>query len=96
MQSRPIRRSRALPSTFRITDEQRNRRYERSQPSRNFERQFIHDRKTTFKKDRSPLDPDTISAYQKVTRELLDITRRTFPGGTTGGVVGLSHWGKSR
>ena len=57
---------------------------------------FIHDKKTTFKKDGSPLDPDTISSYEKVTREFLDITRRTFPGETTSGVAGLSHWGKSR
>jgi hypothetical protein len=57
---------------------------------------FIHDKKTTFKKDGSPLDPDTISSYEKVTREFLDITRRTFPGETTSGVAGLSQWGKSR
>jgi integrase/recombinase XerD len=40
---------------------------------------FIHDKKTTFKRDGSPLDPDTITSYEKVTRELLDIMRRTFP-----------------
>ncbi len=40
---------------------------------------FIHDKKTTFKKDGFPLDPDTITSYQKVTREFLDIIKRTLP-----------------
>jgi hypothetical protein len=39
---------------------------------------FIHDKKTTFKKDGSPLDPDTITSYEKVTREFLDIIKRTI------------------
>jgi integrase len=40
---------------------------------------FIHDKKTTFKKDGSPLDPDTITSYEKVTREFLDIVKRVHP-----------------
>jgi hypothetical protein len=41
---------------------------------------FIHDKKTTFKKDGTPLDPDTISSYEKVTREFLDIIKKFKPG----------------
>jgi hypothetical protein len=44
---------------------------------------FIHDKKTTFKKDGFPLDPDTITSYEKVTREFLDIIKRTLPGEIT-------------
>ncbi len=40
---------------------------------------FIHDKKTTFKRDGSPLDPDTITSYEKVTREFLDIVKRVHP-----------------
>jgi integrase len=40
---------------------------------------FIHDKKTTFKKDGTPLDPDTISSYEKVTREFLDIIKKSNP-----------------
>jgi hypothetical protein len=36
-----------------------------------------------FKKDGSPLDPDTITSYEKVTREFLDIIKRKFPGEIT-------------
>jgi integrase len=44
---------------------------------------FIHDKKTTFKKDGTPLDPDTISSYEKVTREFLDIIRKQTPAHVT-------------
>jgi hypothetical protein len=44
---------------------------------------FIHDKKTTFKKDGTPLDPDTISSYEKVTREFLDIIKRSTPAQIT-------------
>ncbi|MGB7600355.1 MAG: site-specific integrase [Candidatus Sulfotelmatobacter sp.] len=44
---------------------------------------FIHDKKTTFKKDGFPLDADTITSYEKVTRAFLDITKRTLPGEIT-------------
>jgi hypothetical protein len=47
---------------------------------------LIHDKKTTFKKDGTPLDPDTISSYEKVTRGFLDSirnqTRRRSPDRT--------------
>jgi hypothetical protein len=39
---------------------------------------FLHDKRTTFKKDGSPLDPDTITSYEKVTREFLDIVKRNL------------------
>ena len=45
--------------------------------------EFIHDKKTTFKKDGTPLDPDTISSYEKVTREFLDIIKKQTPGQLT-------------
>jgi thymidylate synthase len=41
--------------------------------------EFIHDKKMTFKKDGTPLDPDTISSYEKVTREFLDIIKKQTP-----------------
>jgi integrase len=44
---------------------------------------FIHDKKTTFKKDGTPLDPDTISSYEKVTREFLDIIKKSTPAQIT-------------
>ena len=44
---------------------------------------FIHDKKTTFKKDGSPLDPDTITSYEKVTRVFLDSLRRKMPSQVT-------------
>ena len=40
---------------------------------------FLRDRRTTFKKDGSPPDADTIASYGKVTREFLDIIRRKLP-----------------
>ncbi len=40
---------------------------------------FMRDRRTTFKKDGSPLDADTIASYEKVTREFLDIIKRKLP-----------------
>jgi hypothetical protein len=45
--------------------------------------EFIHDKKTTFKKDGTPLDPDTISSYEKVTREFIDIIKKQTPGQLT-------------
>jgi len=45
--------------------------------------EFIPDKKTTFKKDGTPLDPDTISSYEKVTREFLDIIKKQTPGQIT-------------
>jgi hypothetical protein len=44
---------------------------------------FIHDKKTTFKKDGTALDPDTISSYEKVTREFLDIIKKSNPAQIT-------------
>ena len=44
---------------------------------------FIHDKKTTFKKDGTPLDPDTVSSYEKVTREFLDIIKKQTPAQVT-------------
>ncbi len=44
---------------------------------------FIHDKKTTFRKDGTPLDPDTISSYEKVTREFLDIIKKSNPAQIT-------------
>jgi hypothetical protein len=44
---------------------------------------FIHDKKTTFKKDLTPLNPDTISSYEKVTREFLDIIKKQTPAQVT-------------
>lgn len=40
---------------------------------------FLHDKRTTFKKDGSPLDADTIRSYELVTREFLGIVKRTQP-----------------
>jgi hypothetical protein len=44
---------------------------------------FIRDKKTTFKKDGTPLDPDTVSSYEKVTREFLDIIKKQTPAQVT-------------
>jgi len=44
---------------------------------------FIHDKKTTFKKDGTALDPDTISSYEKVTREFLEIVKKSNPAQIT-------------
>jgi integrase len=44
---------------------------------------FIHDKKTTFKKDGTRLDPDTITSYEKVTRKFLDTIKRTTPAQVT-------------
>ena len=38
---------------------------------------FLHDRRTTFKKDGSPLAADTIRSYELVTREFLDTIERS-------------------
>lgn len=40
---------------------------------------FITDRKTTIKKDGSPLDPDTIRSYENETRRFLDTVNRRLP-----------------
>jgi integrase/recombinase XerD len=40
---------------------------------------FITDRKTTIKKDGSPLDPDTIRSYENETRRFLDTVNRCLP-----------------
>jgi integrase len=44
---------------------------------------FIHDKKTTFKKDGSPLDTDTITHYEQVTRVFLDTIQRKMPSQVT-------------
>ena len=44
---------------------------------------FIHDKKTTFKKDGSPLDADTITHYEQVTRVFLDTVQRKMPSQVT-------------
>jgi hypothetical protein len=42
--------------------------------------EFLHDKNSTLKKDGSPLDTDTIHSYELLTREFLDIVKRTQPG----------------
>jgi integrase len=42
--------------------------------------EFLHDKNTTLKKDGTPLDTDTIHSYELLTREFLDIVKRTQPG----------------
>lgn len=44
---------------------------------------FIHDKKTTFKKDGSPLHADTITHYEQVTRVFLDTIQRKMPSQVT-------------
>ena len=44
---------------------------------------FIHDKKTTFKKDGSPLDADTITHYEQVTQVFLDTIQRKMPSQVT-------------
>jgi TolB-like protein len=44
---------------------------------------FIHDKKTTFKKDGCPLDADTITHYEQVTRAFLDTIQRKMPSQVT-------------
>jgi integrase len=44
---------------------------------------FIHDKKTTFKKDGSPLEADTITHYEQVTRNFLDTIQRKMPSQVT-------------
>jgi integrase len=44
---------------------------------------FIHDKKTTFKKDGSPLDGDTITHYEQVSRVFLDTIQREMPSQVT-------------
>jgi integrase len=41
--------------------------------------EFLHDKSTTFKKDGTPLDTETIRSYELVTREFIDIIKRTQP-----------------
>jgi hypothetical protein len=40
---------------------------------------FIHDKNTTIKRDGTRLDADTITSYERVTREFLDTIKRTIP-----------------
>jgi len=40
---------------------------------------FIHDNKTTIKKDGTPLKPATIRSFEVVTRGFLDTIKGTFP-----------------
>ena len=44
---------------------------------------FIHDKRTTIKKDGTALDPDTIRSFEVVTREFLDCIKRTLPSEVT-------------
>jgi len=44
---------------------------------------FIHDKKTTFKKDGSPLDADTITHYEQMTRVFLDTIQQKMPAQVT-------------
>ena len=44
---------------------------------------FLHDKRTTFKKDGTPLDSDTIRSYEQVTTEFLSIIKRTIPSEIT-------------
>lgn len=44
---------------------------------------FIHDKKTTIKKDGTPLHPNTIRSFEVVTKGFLDAIRRTFPSEVT-------------
>jgi integrase/recombinase XerD len=41
--------------------------------------EFIEDKKTTFKRDGTPLDADTIKSYENVTKEFLEIIGRQYP-----------------
>jgi hypothetical protein len=41
--------------------------------------EFIEDKKTTFKKDGTPLDTDTIKSYENVTKEFLEIIGHQYP-----------------
>jgi hypothetical protein len=40
---------------------------------------FIHDKRTTIKKDGTPLEPGTIRSFKGVTRGFLDTIKRTLP-----------------
>jgi integrase len=44
-----------------------------------FRTAFLHDKRTTRKKDGTLLDPETIRSYELVTRAFIDITKRTTP-----------------
>jgi len=44
---------------------------------------FIHDKRTTIKKDGTPLHPNTIRSFEVVTRGFLDTIKRTFPSEVT-------------
>jgi integrase len=55
-------------------------------PSKSLEEcreEFLHDKRTTFKGDGSPLDPDTIRSYEIVTRGFLDVIKRNQPSHIT-------------
>jgi integrase/recombinase XerD len=44
---------------------------------------FVHDKRTTIKKDGTPLEPDTIRSFEVVTRGFLDTIKRTSPSEVT-------------
>ena len=44
---------------------------------------FLHDKRTTRKKDGTPLDPETIRSYELVTRSFIDTIKRTLPSQIT-------------
>ena|SRR5271165_6397792 len=44
---------------------------------------FIHDKSTTIKKDGTRLDDDTLSSYERMSREFLDTIKRTAPSDIT-------------
>jgi integrase len=44
---------------------------------------FIHDKRTTIKKDGTPLHPNTIRSFEVVTRGFLDTVKRAFPSQVT-------------
>jgi integrase len=44
---------------------------------------FIHDKRTTIKKDGTPLHPNTIRSFEVVTRGFLDTIKRTLPSEVT-------------
>jgi hypothetical protein len=54
---------------------------------------FLHDRRTTRKRDGSPLDPDTIRSYELVTREFLEVIKRKLPSEIT--KQDLKDWRKT-
>jgi len=45
---------------------------------------FLAQKRKERKKDRTPLDEDTIGGYESLTRDFIDITKCQFPGDVTG------------